>query len=161
PGGPLPGGRRRLRGFGLHSKRRRRGTRIDTGIEIASEFIQVSVIYRLYGIKSLYASGRRPEAGVQSPTPMGGDGTEGDVSRLTRRVQELEEALAKRELKANAAELPLLPAILHAREATLADAERAAQLGTWVWDTRAERVTWSPELYRILGRDPGKDVPSV
>jgi PAS domain S-box-containing protein len=92
---------------------------------------------------------------------MGGDGTDDEVARLKRRLQELEEALAKRELKANAAELALLPAILHAREATLADAERAAQLGTWVWDTQHERVTWSPELYRILGRDPAKDIPSV
>src|SRR6185503_11163707 len=106
-------------------------------------------------------SGRRTAAVVQSSRRMGGDGTDDEVARLRRRVQELEEALAKRELRANAAELALLPTILHAREATLADVERAAQLGTWVWDTRAERVSWSPELYRILGYDPAEVEPSV
>jgi two-component system cell cycle sensor histidine kinase/response regulator CckA len=99
--------------------------------------------------------------GVQSASSMGGDGPDDEVACLRQRVQELEAALAKRELRADAGELAFLPTTLHAREATLADAERVAQLGTWVWDTRTERVSWSPELYRILGYDPASVTPSV
>jgi PAS domain S-box-containing protein len=32
---------------------------------------------------------------------------------------------------------------------------RAANMGTWDWDLRTNQVTWSPELERIHGLDPG------
>ncbi len=35
----------------------------------------------------------------------------------------------------------------------LAEAQQIAQVGSWSWDTRADDATWSPEMYRILGRD--------
>src|SRR3954470_19508360 len=43
---------------------------------------------------------------------------------------------------------------LRRREAQLAEAQRLAALGSWEWDVVSGEVTWSPELFRILGRDP-------
>jgi len=42
----------------------------------------------------------------------------------------------------------------------LAEAQKLAQLGSWEWDIASGEVTWSEELYRILGLDPETDVPS-
>jgi len=50
---------------------------------------------------------------------------------------------------------------LREREALLEHAERAAQMGTWVWDLRTNLNSWSKQLFRILGRDPERDVPSA
>jgi signal transduction histidine kinase len=47
------------------------------------------------------------------------------------------------------------------REELLREAERVAHLGTWTWDMESGRVTWSDELYRILGLEPTKTTPSV
>jgi signal transduction histidine kinase/CheY-like chemotaxis protein len=43
----------------------------------------------------------------------------------------------------------------------LREAERIAHLGTWTWDLGSGRVTWSDELFRILGHEPGSIPPSV
>ena len=43
---------------------------------------------------------------------------------------------------------------LHRREEELREAQRLARVGSWWWDPRTDNVTWSPELYRIVGRDP-------
>jgi PAS domain S-box-containing protein len=40
---------------------------------------------------------------------------------------------------------------LRNREGQLADAQLLAHVGSWEWDMRANRVTWSEELYRIYG----------
>jgi PAS domain S-box-containing protein len=40
------------------------------------------------------------------------------------------------------------------REEQLAEAQAVAQLGSFEWALTDDRVTWSPELYRILGKDP-------
>jgi len=40
------------------------------------------------------------------------------------------------------------------REAQLAEAQAVAQLGSFEWALDGDQVTWSPELYRILGVDP-------
>jgi PAS domain S-box-containing protein len=40
------------------------------------------------------------------------------------------------------------------REEQLAEAQAVAQLGSFEWALDGDRVTWSPELYRILGKDP-------
>ena len=34
-------------------------------------------------------------------------------------------------------------------------------LGSWIWDIRTDQLTWSPQLYQILGYDAGKDIPSA
>ncbi|HTV17101.1 MAG TPA: PAS domain S-box protein, partial [Polyangiaceae bacterium] len=43
---------------------------------------------------------------------------------------------------------------LRRREAELREAHRLARIGSWRWDIAQNRVTWSPELYRITGIDP-------
>lgn len=45
---------------------------------------------------------------------------------------------------------------LRRSEAQLAEAQELAALGSWEWDIGSGEVTWSPELYRILGRDPDR-----
>jgi diguanylate cyclase (GGDEF)-like protein/PAS domain S-box-containing protein len=41
------------------------------------------------------------------------------------------------------------------RAAELAEAQQIAGVGSWHWDAETREVTWSPELRRILGLDPG------
>ncbi|WP_455222127.1 PAS domain S-box protein [Kaarinaea lacus] len=41
-------------------------------------------------------------------------------------------------------------------EKRLAEAQRIAHVGNWVWDIPADRLYWSDEIYRIFGRDPGQ-----
>ena len=40
-------------------------------------------------------------------------------------------------------------------EIQLAQAQRLAHIGSWDWDLRTNGVTWSDELYRIFGLQPG------
>src|SRR5215218_1948858 len=40
------------------------------------------------------------------------------------------------------------------REDQLAEAQAVAKLGSFEWALAGDQVTWSPELYRILGLDP-------
>ena len=40
------------------------------------------------------------------------------------------------------------------REYQLAEAQAVAKLGSFEWSLASDKVTWSPELYRILGVDP-------
>lgn len=47
---------------------------------------------------------------------------------------------------------------LRRREAQLATAEKLARLGSWRWDPKTDQVTWSRQLYRIYGMEPGTPV---
>jgi PAS domain S-box-containing protein len=38
--------------------------------------------------------------------------------------------------------------------ARLAEAQELTHIGSWEWDVRADRVTWSDELYRVYGYEP-------
>jgi PAS domain S-box-containing protein len=49
---------------------------------------------------------------------------------------------------------------LRQKSEELTEAQRLAGLGSWQWDTQAEVVTWSEELYHIVGRDPSLPPPS-
>ena len=42
----------------------------------------------------------------------------------------------------------------------LTEAERLARLGSWEWDIPKNEVTWSDELFRIYGLEPGETEPS-
>ena len=42
----------------------------------------------------------------------------------------------------------------------LAEAQRLARLGSWEWDIPHNKVTWSDELFRIYGLEPGEIEPS-
>jgi PAS domain S-box-containing protein len=45
---------------------------------------------------------------------------------------------------------------LRRSEIQLAEAQRLAHVGSFEWDLRSNAVTWSDELYRIFGLQPGK-----
>ncbi len=49
---------------------------------------------------------------------------------------------------------------LRSNSAALKEAQRLAGVGSWQWDTRTDTVTWTEELYRIVGRDPRQPAPS-
>jgi two-component system cell cycle sensor histidine kinase/response regulator CckA len=76
-----------------------------------------------------------------------------EVVALRLRVAELQRAAARHE-ETDGISLP-------EREELLREAERLAHLGTWTWDLATGRVTWSDELYRILGLPPDSVTPSV
>jgi len=42
---------------------------------------------------------------------------------------------------------------LQARERELAEAQRIAHLGSWIWDVRSNGIRWTDEVYRIFGLD--------
>jgi two-component system, cell cycle sensor histidine kinase and response regulator CckA len=47
------------------------------------------------------------------------------------------------------------------REELLVEAERAAHMGSWIWNVATDEVHWSDELYRLLGYDPAADTAST
>jgi PAS domain S-box-containing protein len=81
---------------------------------------------------------------VAGHTPLGAD--------ATTTVQILQSLFAFA-----AVSLLVLGVTLSEREqanASLAEAQEIAHLGSWEWEIGADRVTWSRELYRIFGVDP-------
>lgn len=53
------------------------------------------------------------------------------------------------------ARLQELEAELELSRRLLADAQQLARIGSWEWDLATNVVTWSDELYRIYGYEPG------
>ena len=47
------------------------------------------------------------------------------------------------------------------REAELAEAQRIAHVGSFTLDSATGDVTWSPEMYRIVGLDPSSPAPAT
>jgi PAS domain S-box-containing protein len=45
-------------------------------------------------------------------------------------------------------------AALRERKQELSEAQRVAKVGSWEWDPATDTVTWSEEMFRIVGRDP-------
>ncbi|HTM67698.1 MAG TPA: PAS domain S-box protein [Candidatus Binatia bacterium] len=43
----------------------------------------------------------------------------------------------------------------------LAEAERIAHVGSWEWDTATDEMTWTDELFRIYGLEPGSERPTL
>ena len=50
---------------------------------------------------------------------------------------------------------------LEQERAHLLEAQRLANLGSWVWDVAQGRVTWSQQLYEIYGLQPGEFAGTV
>src|ERR687893_1943241 len=46
-------------------------------------------------------------------------------------------------------------------EASLAEAQRLAHLGSWEWDVKTGEVSWSDETFRIYGYEPKEFVPTL
>jgi PAS domain S-box-containing protein len=41
---------------------------------------------------------------------------------------------------------------------SLSEAQALAHIGSWRWDIASDRITWSDELYRIFGLEPGRPI---
>ncbi|WP_407735928.1 ATP-binding protein [Hyalangium sp.] len=63
----------------------------------------------------------------------------------------LEQLVAKRELQKRLR----MEERLSSSEAALAEAQAIAHLGSWSWEFSTRQLTWSAELFRILGLAPG------
>src|SRR3954471_21812621 len=55
---------------------------------------------------------------------------------------------------------PTLVEELHRSRRMLAEAQALARIGSWEWDVAANLVTWSDELFRIYGYEPGAFEPT-
>ncbi|MEA5449739.1 PAS domain S-box protein, partial [Leptolyngbya sp. CCNP1308] len=49
---------------------------------------------------------------------------------------------------------------LHKSQAMLLEAQKIGHVGSWEYDIATQKVTWSAEKFRILGRDPALGAPS-
>jgi diguanylate cyclase len=67
---------------------------------------------------------------------------------------------AEAALRRNVAELEGVNQKLAASMTALQEAQRLGQVGSWDWDVGTDTVTWSDELYRIMGYDPESPAPS-
>src|SRR5918998_539638 len=50
---------------------------------------------------------------------------------------------------------------LRKSEARLAEAQRIARLGSWEWNVKTGKVSWSDETFRIYGYEPKEFVPTL
>ena len=55
-------------------------------------------------------------------------------------------------------ERKLAEEVLRERESQLSEAQRAARLGSWECDLSSGRLTWSDEMYRLWGWEPGQEI---
>lgn len=50
---------------------------------------------------------------------------------------------------------------LELARADLEEAQRIARVGSWSWDLLSGAWTWSPQLYRLVGEEPGGPAPTL
>src|SRR6185436_18915918 len=86
------------------------------------------------------------------------------LAQIERRDAELEEARSTLErrvverttdLQKELAERRRAEEALKRSQGLLADAQKLARVGSWEWDIPGNKVTWSDELYRLYGLEPG------
>ena len=70
-------------------------------------------------------------------------------------IQMEESQSLQEELEQTSEELATLNEELTRNRDFLSQAQESASLGSWEWDVRADRITWSDELFRVYGREPG------
>jgi len=76
------------------------------------------------------------------------------VIALREHITELQRRMARYAEAGELRRLSTLDVSISEREELLVEAERIVHMGSWVWDVDADSVSWSDELYRILGYDP-------
>jgi PAS domain S-box-containing protein len=82
-----------------------------------------------------------------------------DNKNLRHRIAELEAVMPRPREQGEAASHGD-SRTLDDRAALLDELESTVKVGTWVWEIPTDTVTWSRELYRILGYDPEVDEAS-
>jgi PAS domain S-box-containing protein len=83
----------------------------------------------------------------------------GDLSRSLIRDSEGKPAYMVSQI-VDITERKRVEAELRQRESELKEAQRVAQVGSWKSDLETDILTWSDEMYRIHGLDPGLPPPS-
>jgi PAS domain S-box-containing protein len=81
--------------------------------------------------------------------------------RVQARTEQLKVAvedlrMANVELERQVSERRRAEDVLRRSERRLAEAQHLARLGSWHWDMASGKLTWSDELYRICGLQPGE-----
>jgi PAS domain S-box-containing protein len=86
-----------------------------------------------------------------------------DITESKKAKEVLKKAhdILERKVKERTAELEKAYNSLKESEKGLAEAQRMAHIGNWVWDIATDKAYWSNELYRIFGRDPQKLAPTI
>ena len=76
---------------------------------------------------------------------------------LEQRVQQRSEELAtaNQRLRGEVAQHMASERLLSERTAQLEEAQSLAHIGSWIWNIPSNEVSWSDELYRIFGLEPG------
>ena len=108
---------------------------------------------QLGAVTSSFIVGALAIAGaVQGTTPLGS----GSATEIVQILEALTAGVA--------VSLLILGAVLSERSeaerrleranASLAEAQELAHIGSWEWDIASDRVTWSDELYRLYGLEP-------
>ncbi len=90
------------------------------------------------------------------PVSVNGE-VQGVVAHLTDETPDQETELR---LRAAAVERERVTDRLRKDEAALRQAQRLGQIGSWHWESGANLMTWSDELYRIFGLDPTRPPPA-
>src|SRR6185312_13264017 len=75
--------------------------------------------------------------------------SEATVAERTRELARKNDELAR-----DVAERARLASAMQAREEQMAEAQAITHVGSWSWDVKTDRVSWSDELYRIYGIGP-------
>ena len=63
-------------------------------------------------------------------------------------------------LRTEVRERALAETVARERGRVLEEAQRLGQIGSWHWQVDGDVVTWSAEMYRILGRNPALPAPA-
>jgi PAS domain S-box-containing protein len=74
--------------------------------------------------------------------------------RVAQRTAELQKANER--LNRSNEDLRRIEEQLRRSERQLIEAQHLAHLGSWNWDIQSDALTWSDEVYRIFGLDPGR-----
>lgn len=107
----------------------------DATITFSAFFVSALISERIQGREALERSAARLETRVQERTA--------ELTRINRRIGSEVEARRRTEAQ------------LRQNERDLAEAQELARLGRWEWDLVTQRVTWSDDMYRIHGYEPG------
>ena len=84
--------------------------------------------------------------------------TADDASLLRSLAQSVMQAFL---LRRDSRELGRTTVVMLQQAKLLALAEDMAGVGTWSWDVATDRTTWSDQIYRIHGYDPGVAPPAL
>ena len=105
--------------------------------------------------RTLYARRKRGIPGVQEITLRRRDGTEFLARASTSPLSEDDEFAGVLTLLTDITDQRRIENALRESQALLASAEELAHVGSWCVDLELDEVTWSDELYRIVGLTPG------